>query len=213
MKNRIGLLGGTFNPVHCGHLEIGLKIGETFGLERVVYILSANPPHKRGMVHTPARIRWEMLNSALEPYPELVPCDVEMKRSRPSWTIKTIQVLKDMFPRKKLFFISGSEGFLKIKTWKSYRQLLESVFFVVLLREPSHLESIRSMLEPESVSCSLDPGEDLDLPGVYCHSYRSSQLQLSSTRIRRRLRSNESVAGLIPEGVLKIIEENDLYGS
>jgi nicotinate-nucleotide adenylyltransferase len=213
MKNRIGLLGGTFNPIHNGHIEIGKRIQEVFNLEQVLYILSANPPHKKDVVHTPARIRWEMLKSALTPYPALVPCDVEMKRSRPSWTIKTIQVLKKTFSGKSLYFISGSEGFLKIKTWKNYRKLLHSVFFIVLLRKPSHLQSIRDLLESEHIPCSLDAGSIPDLPGVYIHSYQSAQLQISSTRIRQRIRLNRPVAQLVPEEVIKIIEENDLYGS
>lgn len=213
MKNRIGLLGGTFNPVHNGHIEIGKRIQEIFDLDRVLYILSANPPHKKDMVHTPARVRWEMLESALTPYPGLLPCDVEMKRSRPSWTIKTIHVLKKTFPDKSLYFISGSEGFLKIKTWKNYRKLLRSVFFIVLLRQPSHLATIRDLLESENIPWSLDPGSMPDLPGVYVHTYQSAQLQISSTRIRQRIRLNQSVAQLVPKEVMKIIEENDLYGS
>jgi len=213
MKNRIGLLGGTFNPIHNGHIEIGKRIQEIFDLEQVLYILSANPPHKKDVVHTPARLRWKMLESALIPYPALTPCDVEMKRSRPSWTIKTIRVLKKTFSDKSLYFISGSEGFLKIKTWKNYRQLFNSVFFIVLLRKPSHLGSIRDLLESEHIPCSLDSGSIPDLPGVYIHTYQSSQLQISSTRIRQRIRLNRSVAQLVPKEVLKIIEENDLYGS
>jgi nicotinate-nucleotide adenylyltransferase len=213
MQNKTGLLGGTFNPVHNGHIEIGRRIQEIFNLDQVLYILSANPPHKKDIVQTPARIRWEMLESALAPYPSLVPCDVEMKRAKPSWTIKTIKVLKKGLSGQSLYFISGSEGFLKIKTWKNYRQLFQSVFFIVLLRIPSHLQPIRDLLESEQIPCRSDAGSIPELPGVYIHSYESPQLQISSTRIRQRIRLNRSVAQLVPNEVIKIIERNDLYGS
>ncbi len=213
MKNKIGLLGGTFNPVHNGHIEIGLKVLEAFDLEQILYVLSANPPHKQSIVRTPARIRWKMLDRALVPFPGLVSCDVEMKRSRPSWTIKTIQILKKAYPEKLFYFISGSEGFLKIKSWKNYRQLLQSVFFIVLLRKLPHLQKVQDLLMAEDIPCCLNAGFTLDLPGVYIYAYESPQLQLSSTRIRKQIRLNQPVVQLVPEEVMKLIEENNLYGS
>ena len=112
--NRIGLLGGTFNPVHEGHIQLGLKIRQEFQLDQILYILSAHPPHKKYRDMVPAALRWKMLKIALKPYPQLVPCDLEMKRTNDSWTIDTIQELKLQYPDHRLFFISGSEGFLKI---------------------------------------------------------------------------------------------------
>src|SRR5512137_1629981 len=96
--HRVGLLGGTFNPVHRGHIELGLRVREDFGLDRILYILSARPPHKRNRGVPDARVRFRMLEKALKPYPELVPCDMEIGRAEPSWTIDTILELKDRRP-------------------------------------------------------------------------------------------------------------------
>ncbi len=89
-KRRIGILGGTFNPVHRGHIQLGLNMREAFRLDEVLYILSAIPPHKKAPHLVSAQLRWEMLEQALAPFPFLVPCDIEKKRPNDSWTTDTI---------------------------------------------------------------------------------------------------------------------------
>ncbi len=212
--NSLGLLGGTFNPVHNGHIQLGLTIREHFHLDRMLYILSAHPPHKKYRDLVPAELRFNMLETALKPYPELVPCDIEMKRPHDSWTIVTIEELKRTYPEHRLFFISGSEGFLKIRTWKNYKQLLRMLSFIVVLREGTHDTEVRDLLHSEGITTYPYTGEFPDREedhSAFLYTYRSDILHLSSTLIRNRVKESQPVEAYVPPGVLKIMEENKLY--
>ncbi|UCH92313.1 MAG: nicotinate-nicotinamide nucleotide adenylyltransferase [Candidatus Aminicenantes bacterium] len=216
MRFKIGLLGGTFNPVHRGHVELGLKVGEAFGLEKILYILSAKPPHKKGLEIMPVDIRWKMLQKALEPFPHLVPCDIEMKRSTDSWTIDTVGELTDQFPGNHYYFISGSEGFLKIRTWKNYKKLLNTLPFIVVLRKEADKPAVKKLLRDEGIT-----GYDITPPKrnhpekspVYIFTYQSDCLGISSTFIRQKIKLSgyEGIENFVGKEVKKIMEENNLY--
>ncbi|MCP4155734.1 MAG: nicotinate (nicotinamide) nucleotide adenylyltransferase [bacterium] len=211
MRNKVGLLGGTFNPIHLGHVDLGLHIRENYNLDKIMYILSAQPPHKKNQNVAPASIRWQMLNKALKPYPCLEPCDIEMKRSTWSWTVDTITQLRKEYQSTDFYFISGSEGFLKIKTWKNYKELLRTLSFIVVLRKPRHLQEIKNMLKDEGIT----PVSDFNTPptSVYIFSYESDKLFISSTLIRERVKSSLSVDDLVKAEVKTIMEEFNLYES
>jgi len=217
MKTKIGLLGGTFNPIHRGHIELGLKIREAFDLKEILYILSARPPHKKSRGVVPAELRWKMLQQALEPFPHLVPCDIEMKRSADSWTIDTVNDLKTRNPGCSYFFISGSEGFLKIRTWKEYQKLLHLISFIVVLRKESHKTAVEKLLKGEGIKPRFDysnPNRWEDrLPCVFLFSYSSDRLEISSTLIRQKVKFSgyEQMEQLVVKDVKKIMEENNLY--
>jgi nicotinate (nicotinamide) nucleotide adenylyltransferase len=165
-QHKTGLLGGTFNPVHRGHIELGLKIKDAFGLDRVLFILSARPPHKKRQSLPPAELRLAMLQAALKPHPGLETCDLELHRQGDSWTIDTIAELKAAAPGERFYFITGSEGFLKIRTWREYRRLLAEVFFIIILRRPSHRPKVERLLREEGVP--LRPGPDDPGPEPSC---------------------------------------------
>lgn len=214
-KIRVGILGGTFNPIHKGHVQLGLHIQNAFKLDKVLYILSAHPPHKKNIDIAPATIRWEMLTHALKPFPSLIPCDIEMKRPQDSWTIDTIAELKLLYPHYQFYFISGSEGFLKIRTWKNYQQLFHMLSFIVLLREPTHLAEVTALLHQENITPfevdNLVPTLSEELPMVYLFSYQSDTLMISSTLIRQKRQATELIDQYVPEEVKHIMEENKLY--
>jgi nicotinate-nucleotide adenylyltransferase len=212
MGLKTGILGGTFNPVHHGHVELGLKILNEYSLDRILYILSANPPHKNHGNVVDQDLRWRMLTLALESQKGLVPCDIEMKRRGFSYTIKTIKELKILYPEDEFYFISGSEGFLKIRTWKNYKELLRAVSFIVVLRKEEHRAMIGRLLAEESVPLIAKPSDSGATTGVSVFSYESSRLSISSTLVRGRLMERETVDGLVDENVKKVIEEYRLYG-
>lgn len=203
-EKRVGILGGTFNPIHCGHIELGLQIRQAFQMDRILYILSAHPPHKTSLKVVPMELRWKMLERALKPFPQLVPCDLEMKRRTKSWTIDTIKELKTKYRETQFYFISGSEGFLRIRTWKDYQTLLHSLPFIVVLRKAGHRQAVEGLLK----ELSLMPP-----PTVHIFSYESDKLAISSTLIREKIKQSQQVDGFVEEEVKKIMEEHKLYES
>jgi nicotinate-nucleotide adenylyltransferase len=208
---RTGLLGGTFNPVHRGHIELGLKAKAAFALDRVLYILSAQPPHKKNQPLPAAELRLAMLAAALRPYPALLPCDLELRRRGDSWTIDTVRALKAEFPGDRLYFITGSEGFLTIRTWKEYRRLLRDIFFIIALRRPGHRAKVEKLLRAEGIpfgpGCENAPGP----PAAYLLAYASEHLALSATAVRGKRSRGRDVSQDVDKNVRTIMEENKLY--
>jgi nicotinate-nucleotide adenylyltransferase len=210
-QRKTGLLGGTFNPVHRGHIELGLKIKAAFGLDRVLYILSAQPPHKKCQPLPPAELRFAMLKTALRPYPGLLPCDLELQREGYSWTIDTIRELKTAQPAECFYFITGSEGFLKIRTWKDYRQVLHEVFFIIVMRRDGHRQKVERLLQEEGIPFGLAGRDSQQPPAAFLHAYVSDYLDLSATAIRKKVSCGQDVSPYVEKNVQKIMEEIKLY--
>jgi nicotinate-nucleotide adenylyltransferase len=210
-QSKIGLLGGTFNPVHRGHVDLGLKIKAAFGLEKVLYILSAQPPHKKLQALAAVELRLAMLKEALRPYPGLEPCDLELRRPGDSWTIDTIRQLKKERPAEQFYFITGSEGFLKIKTWKNYRQLLREVFFIIVMRQKGHQPLVERLLRSENIALGREPENSLLPPAAFLFSYASAYLSLSATAVRKGAARGLDISPWVEKNVQTIMEENKLY--
>jgi nicotinate-nucleotide adenylyltransferase len=214
-KRRIGILGGTFNPVHLGHIDLGKQVRQAFQLDQILYILSAKPPHKKNHDLADQEIRWQMLNKALAPFPYLVPSDIEMKRPLESWTIDTVRQLKEQNLGHRFYFLSGSEGFLKIRSWKNYKELLRMLSFIILLRKESHKKDVQALLQGEGIeTVDFNGSIEDESPGVpiyYLYSYVSDKLYISSTLIRQKAKSSESTDEMVHPEVKKIMEEKRLY--
>lgn len=211
--SKTGLLGGTFNPVHRGHIELGLKIKAAFALDKILFILSAKPPHKKLQKLPTAELRLAMLKEALRPYPELVPCDLELRRPGDSWTIDTIRQLKNEYQAEQFYFIAGSEGFLKIKTWKEYQQLFREVFFIVVMRQSNHQSPVEHLLRTENVPIGREPENSPLPPTAFLFSYTSAYLTLSATDVRNKISRGQDISPWVEKNVQRIIEENKLYGN
>ena len=219
---RIGLFGGTFNPVHNGHLRAAASVREGFGLETVVLIPAAIPPHKNSKEIAPAADRLEMVRLSVAGCDHLAVSDVELVRSGPSYSIDTVRHFIERSPAdREFFFIVGLDAFLEIDTWKYFQDLFELVPMIVLNR-PASLQTpgdvfsriIDDFLRTR-ISGDYAPSADglsFTHPGqqtVYLFS--GEMIEISSTFIRQCIGRGESVSGAVPRAAADFIRRKGLY--
>ena len=219
---RFGLFGGTFNPVHLGHLRAALEVKEGFKLSKIFLIPAALPPHKIPGDVVDAGDRLHMLNLALEDKAGFSVSDIELKRSGPSYTIDSVKYFKSTLPEKsQIYLVMGLDAFLEIDTWKSYEELLAQVAIIVINRPKR--DSLLSgdgweLLDDyltsnisggykfsESQSCYLS-GDKQPI-----HIFEVTALDISSTRIRRLIKEGRSIGYLVPRRAAEFINSRGLY--
>jgi nicotinate-nucleotide adenylyltransferase len=211
-----GLFGGTFNPIHNGHLKVAEEVITRLPLDRVLFIPSYIPPHKSRKEVVPVKHRLKMVEIACQSQPKFLVSDVEARRPGLSYSIITLRKLRAIFPEEKFFFITGSDAFLEIDTWKDYGLLLKECSFIVVSRPGFGLELIEKLtdkIRPASLfnldrKTAVRPGELL-AGGIYL--LEANTPDISSTEIRRLLQKGLSVSGLVPEGVEEYIKKHELY--
>lgn len=218
MSLKLGILGGTFNPIHYGHLAAAEEVRSRLGLKRVLFIPSFIPPHKQEEdVPSPAN-RMEMVRLAVAGNPLFEPSAIEIKRGGRSYTIDTIEALRQIHSGAELYFITGLDSFLEIQTWNCWEKLMALCRFVVLSRpgyrfhDLSRIDFMNSagekLAELDQGACSqavVQRGEFiifLEMIPLY---------DISSTDIRRRLKEGRSIKYLLPDAVENYIIKNKLY--
>ncbi len=211
----MGLFGGTFSPIHLGHLRGAEEIRDTFGLEKMVFIPAAIPPHKTlgGMMDVSHRL--EMVQLAISDNPYFSCSDIELKRSGKSYSVDTIRHFKEIH-HGPLFFIMGRDAFLEIETWKEFKTLFSLCHFVVMAR-PGSEENGRACPLPGGLApyFRYDPETEawMHTSGNSLYFREITFLDISSTKIRRLMEKGESIRYLIPNGVEAYIREKGLYRS
>jgi nicotinate-nucleotide adenylyltransferase len=218
---RIGLFGGTFNPVHRCHLEAATQTQRRLRLDRILFIPSGDPPHKKSSSLAPAGHRLEMVRLAIKDIPAFKITDMEMRRPNKSYSIETVHELqKDFGPEAELFFIIGLDAFLELHTWKQAPDLLRACHFVVLARPGSTFTSLLKMSLLPSMDraplVALDTQRalqvDVPLPGGMSLILLSiSPCYVSASDIRYRVTHRLSVSNLLPAPVESYILEQHLY--
>ena len=202
MTQKLGILGGTFNPVHHGHLILAQDALEHFGLDRVLFIPSAQPPHKRIEKLAAAEHRLAMLRAAIGDDPCFEVSTIELERQGPSYTIETIKALHAARPETTLHFIIGTDSLLELHQWYQIGELLKLCEFVTMLRPGfpvEHLTEERLNLPPPwggRLLTNLFPGHAADI---------------SSTDIRQRAAAGRSIRYLVPAAVARYIAAEGLY--
>ncbi len=215
-KEKIGLFGGTFNPVHSGHLKAAEIVQKRFLLDKILFIPSYIPPHKdTDDIASPSH-RLKMVEIALRGYPRFIPCSIEIDAEETSYSIITINRIKKIYPKSWIFFILGIDAFLEVDTWKDYEQLLEQCFFVVMSRPGYILDEAKKILEGKykEKMCMLAKSE-----GVKDEMFLSFRifllpieaLDIASTEIRAIIKKGDSLEGMVSERVEAYIRENRLY--
>ena len=189
---KIGILGGTFNPVHNGHIKIALEAYEYLRLDKLLLIPSGYSYMKSDEEIAPATMRLEMLMLAVRDYPQLTVSDMELKREGPTYTYETIKELRETYVNSEFYFIIGADTLVNMENWKNPADIFENVTIVVKNRD-NHPEYLKAKYETRIIY----------LP--------DGKIDVSSRLIRERLKTNESVKDLIPEAVLDFITRNSLY--
>jgi nicotinate-nucleotide adenylyltransferase len=218
----IGLFGGTFNPVHIGHLRAALEVRDGFGLDEVILIPAALPPHKMPGEVADAADRLQMLARAIENAPGLTISDVELKRSGPSYTIDTVDHFKRSLPDHcRIYLIMGMDAFLEIDTWKGYDELLIQIPLIIISRPKSgHAGSDRDWRYMESFLASKISAEYIFSESRNCYRaqdkkpiyvFEVTSLDISSTRIRNLINKGRSIQYLVPQQVAEFINAKGLY--
>lgn len=195
---RIGVLGGTFDPVHNGHLHIAHALRTALDLERVVWVPAGRPPHKTGQIVSSDRDRLAMLDLALAGSAVDQIDTIDLERSGPSYTADTLELLAESFAPARLFFLMGEDSLRDLPSWHDPERLLRAAELAVAAR----------------------PGVDADLAVVArqiptvqgrVHVIPTKEIAISSSEIRRRVRKNLSIRGLVPAAVEAYIRDHGLY--
>jgi nicotinate-nucleotide adenylyltransferase len=212
---RLGLFGGTFNPIHYGHLRSAEEVAEVLGLNRVWFIPAAVPPHKPTQEMTPYALRCEMTRLAVGDHPVMEVSDIEGRRPGRSYSIETLrQIRREMGPACELHFILGLDAILEISTWKDYSQLFNLCHFVVLDR-PGYDRSLLKEVLLREVHPDFQPlkaGAGFRHPSGYQVIFlETTLLDISATGIRRLVRQGRSIRYLLPEAVRRFIISNKLF--
>ncbi|BDI23146.1 nicotinate-nucleotide adenylyltransferase [Herbiconiux sp. L3-i23] len=191
-RRRVGVMGGTFDPIHHGHLVAASEVAQSFGLDEVVFVPTGQPWQKRGV--SAAEHRYLMTVIATASNPRFTVSRVDIDRGGPTYTIDTLRDLNTAYPDADLFFITGADAIKQIVGWKNVDDLWDLAHFVAVSR-PGHVVSI-SDLPKGDVSW-------LEVPA----------LAISSTDCRSRVNRGFPVWYLVPDGVVQYISKHDLYRS
>ena len=211
---KIGILGGTFDPVHLGHLRTAEEIGQELGLEKVYLIPSASPPHKTSEPVAPFHHRLTMAQLAVGDSYLLEVLDLEGKRPGFSYSIETLREFHHIFsPDPELYFILGIDAFLEIKTWKEYEKLFCYAHFVIIERAGFHPRDLEVFLLNIGLNVRKTKRPDvLDVTSGNTVILKTPTLMdISSTRIRKWAANGKSIRFLLPERVMNYIMEKGLY--
>ena len=213
---RLGILGGTFDPIHYGHLRLAEEVGESLNLEHVYLIPAALPPHKGQRTVSPFPHRLEMTRIASAESPLLKVLDLEARREGFSYSIETLKTFHGMVrPDLDLHFVLGMDAFLEIETWKDFRNLFNYAHFVVIQRPGFPSDILESFLPTLGVAFGKkDPGNRFVAPSGYeVISMEATLMDISSTKIREKVAGGKSIRFLVPEAVRSYIHCNNLYRS
>ncbi len=209
----IGILGGTFNPIHNGHLHIADEVLRTCVLDQVWFMPACLPPHKDLAAAVTFADRFAMVEAAIESCPHFVACDLEGRRGGRSFSVKTLEELRHLHLADEFTFIMGLDSFAEIGLWKSYARIFELCHIAVAAR-PGFVGSLEQLL-PVAVADSFCYDADaLKLSGKSGFSVqlvRQTSADISSTEIRRRLAAGEPINELISSRVADYIYQHQLY--
>jgi nicotinate-nucleotide adenylyltransferase len=205
----VGIFGGTFDPIHFGHLRLAEDMADALGLGRVLFIPAGQPPH-RGVPRTGARHRLEMVRRAIADNPRFEADAREVERARPSYTVDTLGALRaELGSERPLWLLLGADAFLGLPTWHEWRRLFGLANLAVATRPGSALADGGAM--PPELKDEVARRRDVDGPAGGVLLRQTPPLDISATAIRDTLGRGGSVRYWLPDAVLDYIHEQKLY--
>ncbi|ABR48466.1 nicotinate (nicotinamide) nucleotide adenylyltransferase [Alkaliphilus metalliredigens QYMF] len=198
---KVGIMGGSFDPIHIAHLIVAESALEAFGLEKIIFIPTGNPPHKDSSKMSDAKNRLEMTKLATQSNSRFRVSTIEVYQGKVSYTIDTIAALQSHWGKEvSCYFIIGIDALIEIESWKAYEELLKSITMVVATRAGhvgNFIDTTIASLK-ENHHANILP---MTIPDI----------EVSSTEIRKRVKENHSIKYLVPESVENYIKKNKLY--
>ena len=196
-SKRIGLLGGTFDPIHSGHLILASQAAESLDLEQILFIPAKIPPHKLGETITPAADRVAMVEAAIDHDDRFVFSDFDLRTNEPSFTADLVTRISNNMPEYELYFITGADSLRDFPTWHKPQEILEHVFLAVAGRP--------------GVDITAEMLDSVPMLRRRIRLFNSPLIDISSTSIRHRVRAGRCIRYLVPEDVRELIVERNLY--
>lgn len=209
---KLGIFGGTFNPIHFGHLRVAEEVRFLIGLDKVIFMPSGNPPLKSSKLAEASR-RYAMTRLATQSNMNFLVSDIEMRQEVKSYTITTVEMLRRMYPEDELSFIMGLDAFLDLPNWREPERLITAIDFIIVTRPGFELKDLNTSpyiedgaikLNERITSLHLKGGRKACVAAV-------SVFDISSTAIRRLAMEGKSIKYLLPEAVEHYIFSNRLY--
>lgn len=203
MKNRVAILGGTFDPIHNGHIGIAHNIIEKGLVDSVIYLPASTPPHKQNLQITSPTLRLKMIESIVDKGTAV--SDFEISHpNRISYSEQTMKALSTIYPHDELYFFMGMDSLLSLHLWRNFIKFIEDNQFIVYTRTGDKLPTLTTLTQNFENRVELAEkmlGSITQLPNF----------DISSTQIRLAISQSKSISDLAPCSVIKIIEENKLY--
>lgn len=213
---KIGIFGGTFNPIHLGHLRSAEEIRETFTLDRIYFVPAARPPHRGKETLVSAMHRLKMVELAIADNPSFQASAAELERTGPSYSVDTIRSFRQTLEPASLFFIVGFDAFSDIHTWKEYASIPELCHIIVTSR-PGVGAPPPDQLLPVALTSALwyDPVQRMYLhtSGHSLIFHEIQGLHISASQVRALLHQKKSIRYLVPSAVAAYIADHSLYQS
>ena len=214
-----GVFGGTFNPIHLGHLRAAEEVREALGLARVVFVPSADPPLKRGgpEVMAPARERLAWVELAIRGNPAFAVDGLELERPGPSYTVDTLRIFAERLAPARPVFILGSDAFAELASWREPKALLELAHFAVVTRPPARTGTLSDWIPAElAAELILAPSRQEARhrsAGTWIRHVSIEALDVSSTELRKRLSEGRSLRYLLPDPVHDAVLRSGVYAN
>jgi len=212
----IGVFGGTFDPIHVGHLRAAELVCEALDLERMLFVPSADPPLKRGTRRVaPAQLRLEWVRLAIQDNPRFALEGLELEREGPSYSVDTLRLLGRRLGAERLVFVIGQDAFRELPAWREPRILLTLASFAVMTRPPGTGVRLEDWI-PEPLVGDLELSADGQMARhrsarTWVRRVAIRALDISATEIRQRLRQGRSVRYLVPEVVRRELLAREPY--